>query len=377
MPTSITQSGSRPSEFISIHSVTELSSNLYVEKDSLCVGGWKNALQRFFIPGYATFQDAKVSEFFMTFFKSFFSKRLNQAETEKIQRMLALAEQHVIRGKGYFYGQTQDTCRLGHYILAARRQINQFQPDSSEGSLEKKCKSDNKALLAKWTKLGFGEKAFLQCPDLVDFVFKSFLHRHITHPYYNHKIEMKPIGVWRGGQVVTEDRPHLLVDGCFTAWSQISDKIKLDADERLYSIENRKKKYWMYLDTGLTQWDKHNFDTPRHLFKLNRPPLASRIEIITTHAHKEDWHLGDRFLKGTRHAFFRIVPGLGYSMRNPHSKLEDGSVYSLGWGARWRDFSLLQPLSTLRGKWVCPDGFAFLKEDFCITPIDISDEKMM
>lgn len=381
MASSIAQSLSKPYEFVSVNPGTEtpqtLPSNLYVQEGRLCNGGWKNALQRFFIPGHASSQDAKVSEFFMSFFKGLFQKRLTAAEQGKIKGMLVLAEQHIAHGKGYFKAQTQDTCRLEHYTLAARRQINQFLPGSSEESLAQKCSSDNKALLAKWTKLGFAEKAFWQCPDLVDFVFKSFLHRHITHPYYNHKIEMRPVPVWKAGQIVTEDHPHLLVDGIFTPWSKISSKIKIDADERLYSIENGEKKYWMYLDTGLTKWDKNNFDTPRRLFKLERPPLASRVEIITTHAHKEDWHLGDRFLKGTRHAFFRIVPGAGYSARNPNPRLDDGSVYSLGWGARWRDFSIHQPLSTLRGKWVCPDGFEFFKEDLCITPIDISDEKMI
>ena len=366
---------------LSMHSSTEiptvLPSNLYVQDDKLYVGDWKNALQRFFVPWCASSQDAKASEFFISFFKDSFLRRSTAAEKEKIKGMLVLAEQHIARGKGCFSSQTQDTRRLEHYTFVARQKLNLFKPEHTQEMLAEKCRSDNKVLLGKWTKLGFSEQSFWSSPDLVDFVFKSYLHRHITHPNYNHQIAMKPVPVWQGGRLVMEDQPHLLVDGRLTPWSQIAGKIQIDRDERLYSMENGEKKYWMYLDTGLTKWDKNNFDIPRRLFKLDRPPLGSRVEVITTHAHKEDWHLGDRFLKGTRHSFFRIVPGQGYSARNPNSRLDDGSVYSLGWGARWRDFSFHQPLSTLRGKWVCPDNFEFLKEDLCITPLDISDEKMI
>lgn len=384
MTNSISQnflSGSSTAEFLSIDprisTPAALPSNLYVQDGKLYAGDWRNALQRFFVPWCASSQDAKVSQYFMSFFKGSFQKRPTSAENEKIKAMLVLAEQHIARGKGYFSRQTRDTCRLEHYTLVARQKLGLFNPERTHEALMEKCKSDNKVLLGKWTKLGFAEQAFWSCPDLVDFIFSSYLHRHITHPHYNHKIVMKPIPIWQRGRLLMENQPHLLVEGRLTPWSEIGSKIQIDRDERLYSMENGEKKYWMYLDTGLTKWDKNNFDTPRRLFKLNRPPLRSRVEVITTHAHKEDWHLGDRFLKGTRHAFFRIVPGVGYSARNPNPRLEDGSVYSLGWGARWRDFSFHQPLSTLLGKWVCPDNFEFLKEDLCITPLDVSDEKMI
>jgi hypothetical protein len=120
----------------------------------------------------------------------------------------------------------------------------------------------------------------------------------------------------------------------------------------------------------------NSFDHPRPL-RQSAPPLRSRVEVVTTHAHKEDWNLADRLLKGSRHSFFRIVPGEGFSARHPEAGLEEGAVYSLGWGAKWRDFSIFNPLSTLRGRWFCPDAFEFLKEDQWITPIDITDEQAL
>ncbi len=351
--------------------------NCYVQEDNLFVGGWQNRLLRFFVPFYASAQDSKVSEFFIHYFQEFFEKEPLAANRENGKKMLILAEQHIARGKGWFSSQTQDTCRLEHYTLVARQKLNLFEPGRPEGSLIEKCRSDNKALLSKWKKLGFAEEAFMSCPDLVDFVFRSFLHRHIAHPYYKHTIDMRLALVRREGRIESELQPHILVDGRPTPWSEIRKKIKIDKEERLYSTENGHKKYWTYLDEGLTQWDKNNFDNPHRLCKLDRPPLRSRVEVITTHAHKEDWHIGDRLLKGTRHSFFRIVPGEGFSARHPNARLENGALYSLGWGPRWHEFSFFRPLATLQGRWFCPDNFEFVKEDLCITPVQVTDEQVL
>jgi hypothetical protein len=349
-------------------SFSTLPTNLYVENDNLVVAGWTNALMRFFIPCVASSQDAKVSQYFIRYFAQGNALR----EPEEVKSMLSLAEQHIARGKGWFSSQSQDTRRLEHYTLIARKKMG-----CSQESLEKKCRADNKGLFAKWTKLGFAEEAFWGSPDLVDFVFNSYLHRHITHPYYRHTIQMRPVLLRQGGQLVMEMQPHLLMDGRETSWFEIRKKIKIDDEERLYSMENGQKNYWMYLDKGLTQWDKNNFENPHRLRQLDRPPLHSRVEIVTTHAHKEDWNIADRLLKGSRHSFFRIVAGEGFSSRHPTAGLEDGSVYSLGWGARWRDFSIFTPLSTLQGRWFCPDNFEFLKEDQCITPVAATEEQIV
>ncbi|MBS0604234.1 MAG: hypothetical protein JSS60_04255 [Verrucomicrobia bacterium] len=348
-----------------------------MSREGIVEGGWRNALTRFFVPYYAASQDRKVSEFFIQFFKDSFDQDPSVFDKAKITAMLSLAEQHIAHGKGWFSSQTSDTCRLEHYTLIARERLNAFEPHRSKEVLTEKCRADNQALAQKWEKLGFSKDAFWSCPDLVDLVFRSHLHRYINHPYYKHSIAMRPILTRIGGQVKVELHPHLFVEGRLTPWSELRTKLHVDAEERLYSIENGTKKLWMYLDQGLTQWDKNNFDNPRRLKQLDRAPLSSRVEIITTHAHPEDWHLGDRLLKGVHHSYFRIVPRQGFATSHPNAGLNDGSVYSLGWMARWRDFSFLGPLSTLQGKWFCPDSYEFLKEDLCITPVDITDEQLL
>ncbi len=246
-----------------------------------------------------------------------------------------------------------------HYAQAA------FQHETVQGA--------DSLLLKKWVQLGFDEQIFHKTPDLVNFVFDSHLHRHIKHPRYNHSILMKDVVSWKEGKVVVEKHPHLLMDGRYVAWSEIRKKIKVDKEGCLYSEENGQKKRWDYLDEGLTQWDKNKFDTPRRFYRLNTPPSRSRVELVTTHAHPKDLHLGDRVLKGTRHSFFRFVPGKGFAQKHPETGLEEGAVYSLGWSARWRDFSLWRPFSTLVGTWFCPDSFEFKKEDQYITPIEVDD----
>jgi hypothetical protein len=408
-----------------------LPSNCYVQKGQIFEGGWKNGMLRFFLSSYASAQDKKVSDVFIRFFSAFLNKEPSHAERKKASVMLSLAEQHIARGarwfipravslcafelressrdstigegtcikeiqvlspivesrgfdalkctqpnRAWYNSQTQDTCRLEHYTLLVRATLHLFKGRESYEALLQKCCAHNSAFLRKWTKLGFDKEAFWGCPDLVDFVFNAHLHRHITHPYYQHTIQMLFAPVRKGGKIRVEKQPFLLVDGRLTSWYEIRKRIKIDEEGRLYSMENGNKKYWMYLDKGLTQWDKNNFENPRHLRKLEHPPLRSRVEIMTTHAHKEDWHLGDRCLQGTRHSFFRIVPGAGFSQRNPGTSLENGAVYSFGWGAKWRDFSFFGPLSTFQGKWFCPDNFEFLKEDLCITPMEVTDSQL-
>jgi len=232
--------------------------------------------------------------------------------------------------------------------------------------------------LNKWKQLGFSEETFRNYPDLVDFTFQSHLHRHVKHPYYKHTIDMRPLFVRKEGRVVIENHPHLLMNGKSTPWSRIREKIRVDAKGNLYSIEEGKTRLWTYLKNGLTVWDRHNLERPQALRRLITAPPRSRIEIITTHAHKKEWNLLDRVLNGTRHSLVRVVPGEGFSSRYPHQGLEEGKVYSLGWGAaKWEDFSLCNPLSTLRGKWSSPDPFEFYKQDLCVTPEEVSDEKLI
>jgi hypothetical protein len=57
--------------------------------------------------------------------------------------------------------------------------------------------------------------------------------------------------------------------------------------------------------------------------------------------------------------------------------MEQGSVYSFGWGTIWRDFNIFSPLSTLKGRWYSPDDWEFLKQDHCITTLDVTDEQVI
>ena len=350
-----------------------LPSNLYEQNGQIVRGNILNALARFFIPTFASSQDAKVSEFFMRYLKNYIRAEPSSRDRENVRSMLLLAEQHIAHGKGWFSGQTQDTCRLEHYTLLVRERLKEFDPKASKDLLEKKCRIDNKDELAKWTKLGFAEEAFWSSPDLVDFIFKSYLHRSIKHPYYKHNIEMYPVLVYFAGEQSVQLQPHILMDKRWTPWMEVCGRFNVDSESRIYTIENNVKKIWTYLEQGLTQWNKNNFDTPRPLRQLDQPPSGSRIEIITTHAHRKDWNLCDRFLKGTRHSFFRIVPGVGFAGRHPETGLKDGAVYSFGWGTRWQDFSLFGSLSTMQGKWFCPDSFEFFKEDLRITPLAVNE----
>lgn len=251
--------------------------------------------------------------------------------------------------------------------------------ESKKGfSQSEKCGLDNQALLERWRKLGFSEDAFWSAPDLVDFVFKSHLHRYITHPFYNHTISSQPRLIRREGQLVIVKEPHLLLKGRQTPWSEIRKKIYIDSDSRLYSkdAEGRKQR-WTYLDEGLTPLNNDHFEYPQRFKKLDRAPERSQVQIVTTHAHQEDWCFFDGLLKGTRHSFLRIIPGEGFSDRHPNIHLLPKEVYSFGYGTQWHHFSFFSPLSTLQGKWHSPDDFEFLKQDQCVTPLDVTDEQVI
>lgn len=355
-----------------------LPKNIYVEKNNLVAGDWINDLKRCFIPSYAASQDQKVSEFFISYFNKFF-KSESVTDKERFKAVISLADQHIVRSKGCFSlgGASTDISRLEHYILAVRDRLNIFDPQQSRQDLVENCRANNNVLIDRWNKLGFSEEAFWSSPDLVDFVFKCHLHRHITHPYYRHTISMQQCLTKREGQVALVKEPHLLLSGRQTSWSEIRKKIHIDSDSRLYSKENGQRTRWIYLDQGLTQMNDDNFEQPQRLRKLDSAPMRSQVQVITTHAHKQDWVLIDRLLKGTRHSFFRIIPGEGFSERHPEARLTSGEVYSFGWGTIWRDFSFFSPLSTLQGRWFSPDDFEFLKQDQCVTPIDVTDEQII
>jgi hypothetical protein len=356
----------------------KLPSCVHADDKGLIAGDWTHCLKRCFIPAFASTQDKKVSEFFIHYFKNFFECE-SPTDKGKVGAMLSLAEQHIARHQGWFPWESvgSDIARLERYTFGVRQHLNRFDSSESKQSLIRKCRIDNRALLARWTKSGFSEEAFWGHPDLVDFIFRSHLHRHINHPYYKHTISMQNCLVRREGQVTALKEPHLLLDGRLAPWSEIRKKIHIDSQSRLFSRENGQKSRWTYLEQGLTRLNEDHFASPQRLRKLECAPPRCKVQVITTHAHPEDWNLADRVFEGTRHSFFRIIPGEGFSVRHPEMGLDQGGVYSFGWGTTWRDFDLFSPLSTLKGKWFSPDDWEFLKQDHCITSMDVTDAQVI
>jgi hypothetical protein len=348
------------------------------DKNGLAAQGWMNYLKRLFIPGFASSQDKRVSEYFIGFFKNLF-KSEDPIELESVKAILSLAERHIGKHQGWFPWESpsSDISRLEHYTLVARQRLDTFDSSQNRKALIDKCRSDNQVVLSRWIKAGFSEETFWAHPDLVDFIFRTYLHRSITHPHYKHTIAMQNCLVRRNGQITAVQEPHLMFNGRPAPWSEIRKKIHVDSESRLYSKENGVKKRWMYLESGLTQLNDDNFASPQRLRKLDRAPASCQIQIVTTHAHKEDWNLIDRVLEGSRHSFFRVIPGQGFSVRHPEMRLEQGSVYSFGWGTVWRDFNIFSPLSTLKGKWFSPDDWEFLKQDHCVTTLNVTDEQVI
>lgn len=340
----------------------ELPSNPYVGREGIVEGDWKCKLLRFFLPGYAAKHDKEITEYFIEYFRKEFAAQEQPYRRERLQEVMHLSEQHIANAAGSSF----ETGRLEHYIHVARQRLNLENPSASA------CARHNSKLLDHWRKLGFDETAFWSSPDLVDFVFKSHLHRYITHPYYRHTIGSDWMISRRNGQVVPVKEPHLLLNGRMMPWSEIKKTLFVSSEGELYSMVDGQKRYWQYLDQGLTQTDRFNINQPHHLRIINPAPHSCVLELVTTHAHEEDYNILDRLLKGTRHAFFRIVfrNGFGQGFR-------DGGEYSFGWGTRWMNFSVSSPLSTLKGEWMSPDSFEFIKHDLCITPINITDSQAL
>jgi hypothetical protein len=338
---------------------------------------WTNGFKRWCIPGYASAQDKKISEYFTKQLKDVVYSE-SSLDLDKIKSDLSLAEEHISSRRGWWNWQPsgKEIGRLEHYTLAVRERLNLFTPSRSRQELFQKCRFDNQPLLAHWLKCGFSEETFWAHPDLVDFIFKTHLHRHIRHPYYNHTIGMQWWLTRRGGEVTPVKEPHLLFNGRQMPWTEIRKKMHVDSQSRLYTKENGRKKRWSYLENGFTELKEDHFTSPQPLRKLAQAPPHSQIEIVTTHAHTKDWNITDRVLQGNRHSFFRIVPGVGFSARHPEVGMEQGAVYSFGWGTIWRDFNFFSPLSTLKGRWYSPDGWEFCKQDQCVTTLDVTDDKI-
>jgi hypothetical protein len=347
--------------------------------DRLSRPGWTNALQRLFIPYYASSQDRKVSAFFMEFFKEYFARGEGFADRNRVERMLTLAEQHIARGKGWFSGQSPETSRLECYTLAARDRVQLFNPHEPREKLLGRCRLDNAKSLADWKKRGFAEEIFWRSPDLVDFVARAHLHRFILHADYRHTIQMQPVIARIDGRVGMVWEPLLMKNGQMVPWGTLSSELSLDEDERICSIgADGKKTHWIYLEKGLTQKDRHDFSALCPFKTPAQAPAVNQVQIVTSHFPRSRWGLMHHMTKGNVHTHFRIIPRAGFSAAHPGSGLQQGGVYSIGYAARWNDVNMQQPVRMIPGRLFNPDSTEFFKEDLLVTTLDnITDAQLL
>jgi hypothetical protein len=362
------------------------SNDIYVENGDLVKGDWKNSLLRFFLPWRASVQDMKVSQYFVNCFTRFLAQEKPLQNVERTKSMLFLCEQFVARSKGCFFSSSYDVPRLERYTLIVREKLNLFESQKFRRELMQTCRLDNQALICKWKNLGFPEEAFWRFPDFVDFIFESHLHRSICHADYKHAIQMIPV-IPRAGYTTQRNpqtlrcssEPHLMMNGRMTPWSHLARTISIDEEKRLFSKgKEGKKLYWLYNERGLVQKDRHDFDTLLPFKTLTKAPDSCQVQIVTSHYPKEKWQPYHHLTKGNVHTHFRLIPRKGFSMDHPNSELEDGKVYSIGYGAKWVDVAHYQPLKTIPGCFYNPDSTEFFKEDLMITTIDkLTDEQLL
>ena len=358
-----------------IMTTNSLSAPLKAETSSF------QSLQNWVASGKTNEVEQKTTKQFLDFFKKHFENDDKAYDPNSVKRIIDHASEQIyshMQKVGHFSIQSQ-IANLERYVFAARQQLNYFDEANPQSALKSIFTLHNKDLLAHWNKLQFSEDSFWASPHMVDFIFQSHLNRFIRHADYQHQIEMKPAFVKHCGHYQTTVEPHLLMQGKMTPWSTISKKIFIDEDERLYSTDAQgNKKYWMYLDQGLEEWDRHKFERLRHFKILPSPPQSCQVQIVTSQVPKERWSFWDRFLKGTHHTHLRLVVRDGFEANHPESELKNGGVYSTGYGGRWNDVNQGQLLKTIPGLFYNPDSTEFFKQDLWVTTIDnVSDEKIL
>ena len=365
--------------------VVPKADSLMVDKEVLVErNGWRLWLARILIPGYAGFQDGKVTQYFLRFFQEVIGEK-KAVPSDQLRRIIRLAEGHIFQKVGDHPSRVSKKMGdLERYVFAARIRLNDFASPEHKEILRAIVKRDNRPLFTKWEDLNFSireedKEAFWTHPDLVDFLFSQHLHRHIRYPDYDHKIEMLPCLRQRDGAWMAENEAHLKMNGRATPWSQIRHQLKVEnKSNRLYSQEtDGTKKYWMYLQDGFVQHDCHDMEHLRSLKTLDRPPSLCKVQVVTTHAPHEKWNFADRFLKGARHTFFRVIVGQGFQARHPDLPYRDGEVYSIGFGGSEGYASIFQPLAAVKGKFFSPDNWEFYPENLVITEFDAIEEKIV
>ncbi len=355
------------------------SSNAYVEKNAIVEGGFINGVLRTIIPGYAKWQDRKITLFFLNHFKDLLKQEPVVFDMDKCRSIIALSQVHLSRSlQGRLSkAPTQEIVEMERYNLAIRMRLKDFSSLDEETQCKALCQSHCKELYNKWTRAGHSEEVFWHAPDLVDLVMRTFVHKAMRHREYNHTISMEDCVIKRAGNYICEREPHIKIQGNAVPWSEARNLFLKDEDNRIYSIDptTQKKVYWWYFQEGFIPWDKFNWPTPHAFTVLKEGPMSCQVEVVTSQVKLEHQNVLDRYLKGVRHVFLRVVFRQGFEQGNPERPYKNGEVYSFGFGFDGKNFSKLSPLATIPGKMLSPDYAEFEKDDLCVTPINISDDK--
>lgn len=340
-----------------------LARNSYVDRAAVVQGGFCNNILRTIVPGYAAHQDQRITIFFLDYFKNFIRQEHPPLSRDRCLSMIRLSKEHLnycLQGRASS-DIPYEVSDLERYILAARIRLSDFSSKREELYFKELCQNHCNALYDKWTTHGHSQEAFWIAPDLVDLVMRSFLHKVMRHPDYTDKIAMQ------------DNEPQVKIKGGFMPWAKVRSQFFKDEDNRIYTLDCKEQKvYWWYFQEGLVPWDKFNWHVPHPVKTLVKAPQYTRVEIVTTQAKKHDWTVLDRYLKGVRHAFLRVVFGKDFQALHPHSPYKMGQVYSFGFGFNGKHFSKFFPLTTLQGKMMSPDYSEFENEDLRVTPLDIS-----
>lgn len=365
------------------------NSSLMVKNGALIEAdqGILSSIQRSLIPGYARSEEEKVTSYFLKFFTQVIKDK-REVPAAQLKNIICMAEQHLASRTSFrksleLSESTKKMSRLEHYLFAARSRLKYFDSDQQKEGYRQKVLSHQNELFNKWDDLGFEAKPddkeiFYAHPDLVEYVFKNHLHRHIRHHDYQHHITQLPLIKRREGIWVAEQEPFLKMNNQLTPWSKIRGRLKVrDKDMQLSSIEDGgRKQFWSYLNEGFVPHDQNDMEHLRPFKKLQQAPLTSRVELITTHAPANKRTFFDRVLGGARHTAFRIVIGRDFQTAHPELPYKAGEVYSFGWGGRFADISSLQPLRTVAGRMYSPDCYEFFAEDLFLTELDLPVEKV-
>ncbi len=335
---------------------------------------WTN-IGRAIIPFFARAEDERVTSAFQRSFEQILTDHQYLPPTE-LTHLLTQADRHIenrVKRKVEVIPPS-DVAKLERYMLAVRLKWGIFAPNQSQQDLQHLVMAHNFSLYDKWVaKQHFSKKVFFYAPDLVDFVFKSHLHRYINFPAYGGGANGHSI-TWSQGDA------NLMVNGIPQVWSRLRHQLLIDkVSERIYSTENSKKLYWYYLQSGLIRHDHARFNPPVPLRRLvhEETPTSCQVQVVTTQDTRDKWGYLDHYLQGARHSYYRVILKRGFDLHPHAQQFLPGEVYSFGFRPYWDDFNPLSPLESYKGYMQNPDKDEFLPVDAYVTTLDVSDEQAL